>query len=193
LTLVKRNNGIQMGLLEQLVKSLTSAAGVAVPKKRPAPRIASTSLPHPEEPPNYAVRTSLINPRPAFEKWLKDWEVPPKHWGFWNSVKVVVKTDIHYAAATWSDKKLLWIRPEWCNPGVIAHEMSHISYWYLSPGDKKLFNNTWRQFQSDPYLNLLVTKRPNTGKSNVEAHAEIYRFLGVKMPAGLKKFYPYLF
>lgn len=165
----------------------------ARPRAKTAPPGRPVSLPHPEEPVNRAQTIHNTNPQRIFDKWLKDWEVPQKHWGFWHSVKIVLKTDIPSAATTYSDRKLLWIRPEWCNPGVIAHEMSHISYWQLSPDRKKQFNNTWRQYQSDPYLKLLVTRRPNTGNSDVEAHAEIYRFLGVYMPAGLKQFYPYMF
>lgn len=152
-----------------------------------------TVLPHPEESPNYANTIHNVDLQGVVNKWLVDWNVPSNYWEFWHSVTVLIKADSPYIAATWSDQKLMWVQPPWCNPGVIAHEMSHISYWHLSAVNHHLFNTTWRQYQSDPYMHLLVTQRPNTGVSDIEAHAEIYRFLGIHMPAGLKQYYPYLF
>jgi len=87
----------------------------------------------------------------------------------------------------------MWIRPEWANPGVIAHELAHESYSLLNAGQKAGFGVELNRLENTNNMVRLLYSRIPYAKANViEAHAEIYRYMGEWMPETLKKYYPKL-
>src|SRR5512136_1194569 len=111
------------------------------------------ALPHPEEPPNPAATLATIDVNAVITQWLTNWEVPKAWWGHWKSALDIQVYDVYPAsitamgikqetpAATWDadGKRHLAVKPQWLNPGVIAHEQAHNSYALLSPSQKASF------------------------------------------------------
>jgi len=89
--------------------------------------------------------------------------------------------------------KEIFIRPEWCSAGVIAHESAHVSWFELTQQQQieffKVFNE---ELVSDYLMIMLDRKNDYMNTSAIEAHAECYRYLGQQAPQSLRKFYPYL-
>jgi hypothetical protein len=97
---------------------------------------------------------------------------------------------------TWEaeGKRHLAIKTQWLNPGVIAHEQAHNSYAYLSAEQKTAFSALYRTLiNTDPLIQLLYSINKYGLNSDVEGHAEVYRYIGQHVPAQLKPFYPALF
>jgi hypothetical protein len=46
---------------------------------------------------------------------------------------------------------------------------------------------------SDPLIRLLYSRNTYGLTSDIEGHAEVYRYAGQQMPGQLKQFYPMLF
>jgi hypothetical protein len=99
-------------------------------------------------------------------------------------------------AATWEmgGRRFLAIKPQWLNPGVIAHEQAHNSYALLPPEGKAQFAAVYSRLRGvDPLICLLYSKNRYGLTNDIEGHAEVYRYIGQQMPADLKLFYPRLF
>lgn len=141
-------------------------------------------------------------------KWLTDWAVPEQHWDYW---KTAIDIQIYEtyppsliamgitqatAALTWEagGKRRLAVKPQWLNPGVVAHEQAHNSYALLTPSQRTMFSAVYTPLRdSAPLVKFLYSKNPYGLTSDIEGHAEIYRYIGAQMPAQLKPFYPRLF
>ena len=154
------------------------------------------TLTHPQEPPNPNQMANADVPA-TLTKWLTDWQVPPEFWDYWRAAIVVtLRTDIQYPAQTYwgSDgKRHLDIRPEWVNPGVVAHEQAHNSYALLSEGQKAAFSAAYTPLKtSDSLIKFLYSQNAYGLSSDVEGHAEVFRYLQGKIPAALLPFYPKL-
>ena len=146
-------------------------------------------LPHPEEPPDFKGKDLEV----VFRMWFVGWDVPIEHRGYWrHSIEISVDDKLSYPAATWGmdNKRYLSVRPEYLNAGVLAHEQAHNSYSMLA--DPAGFAQTYHKVKSHKLIKLLFSKNKYGLTSDVEAHAEIYRYLGQSMPEELKKFYPKL-
>jgi hypothetical protein len=134
----------------------------------------------------------------VLDKWCDDWQVPPEYREYWrNQISIKVTDIIGCPALTFDDngKRALWVRPEWLNCGVIAHEQAHNAYALLTITDKANFIIDLQPLLTDPLIKRLSSLKQHyfiPGKE-VEAHAEIYRFIGQSMPEDLKKYYPKLF
>jgi hypothetical protein len=88
----------------------------------------------------------------------------------------------------------LAVKPPWLNAGVIAHEQAHNSYALLTAAQKAAFSAAYNPLiNTDPLITFLYSHNPYGLSSDIEGHAELYRYLGDKMPAQLKQFYPRLF
>lgn len=164
-------------------------------------------IPYPEEAPDYSRTIDNVSIEAVVTKWLVSYFVPMEHWGLWRTrIEIIldpnvqalvngVMTDV--PAIVWGENNVrkMKVRPAWLNPGVIAHEQAHNSYSLLTPADKQFFAVAHAALKdADPLIKLLYkTKRPTWGDFDVEGHAEIYRFLGYKMPETLKQYYPKLF
>lgn len=149
-------------------------------------------LPYPEEPVDYTQTINNTDPSIAFNAWKTNYAVPVQYHSFWDNVSLVVTNQIEACSQTWQAEKKVEIRPEWCNSGVLAHELAHISQWELQKNNQwETFVNTWRQYLDHPLLSLLYYRRL-VDVPDYECYPEIYRFLGHQMPGVLKPFYPYL-
>ncbi len=158
---------------------------------------APLAIPHPEEPPDYSQTLANVNMAAALDAWEIKYNVPPADRDYWKTrIVITLDANLPYPAATFEQNGVrhLTIRPEWVNPGVIAHEQAHNSYALLSPAQKAGFAAAYTPLKtSDPLIVFLYAKNGYGLTSDVEGHAEIYRYLGEKMPATLKSFYPRLF
>jgi len=155
---------------------------------------------HPEEPEVVGATLSNVNIYAVLNKWLIDWCVPTVWWESWRTqIVITLRDDISNPAWTYDGddrKRHLEVRPEWLVPGVIAHEQAHNSYAMLT--NKEGFELAYHIVQRDYSFRLLYELKSHImdqiddkGK-HVEAHAEIYRYLGHRMPKILKRFYPLL-
>lgn len=158
---------------------------------KPVPAVSPTVLPHPEEPED-KTQTDFCG-SVLFTVWSQEY----KHY-LHPRFMVLSKPDLEVPAQTYFDEKLnchiIEMKPSWSNPGVLAHEVAHIVYSQLSMTEQQEFTASWPLTYEDPYMALLMTQRnlPAAlwGDHDVEMHAEIYRYLGDKMPDTLKRFYP---
>jgi hypothetical protein len=88
----------------------------------------------------------------------------------------------------------LAIKPQWLNPGVIAHEQAHNSYALLDTGQRTAFAAVYAAFKTtDPLITLLFSRNRYGLSSDIEGHAEIYRYIGQRMPGPMKQYYPRMF
>ena len=163
----------------------------------PSPHLPITSLPHPEEPPEYSQTMANTDLDAALEAWEVKYNVPEKWRDFWKT-KIVITLDdtISYPAGTYEQGGIrhLNIRPEWVNPGVIAHEQAHNSYALLNNQQKSQFSAAYTPLKTtDPYIKYLYSINTYGLTSDVEGHAEVYRYIGGQMPEILKQYYPKLF
>jgi UTP-glucose-1-phosphate uridylyltransferase len=62
----------------------------------------------------------------------------------------------------------------------------------LTDEQKNAFEAAYHGTRGLPITKLLIKEHPYTQSSVVEAHAEVYRYLGIIMPESLKEFYPKL-
>lgn len=154
-------------------------------------------LPHPEEPPDYTRNLENTNVSMFYDKWFTDWEVPEQYHLYWQ-LQIDIKLDmtILFPAGTWTDDTgtHMVCRPEYMNAGVIAHENSHNSRRLLTEDECLEFETRYCTLvQTDKLMVLLDVQNSYMNTTIVEAHAEVYRYLGQQMPTPLKKFYPRLF
>ena len=157
----------------------------------------ATVLPHPEEKPDYSKNLNNTSFTEMLNKWFETYGVPEQSREFWrNQIAVTITVDIPYPAGTWDENGIrhLAVRPEWLNPGVIAHEQAHNSYALLTDSQKTEFSSIYNVLKDTDSLIKLLYSINTYGLSNdIEGHAEVYRYLGEKMPEPLKKYYPKLF
>ena len=155
-------------------------------------------LAYPEEPPDYTKTLDNTDIDTALTDWMINYFVPTEYWWWWGGAIVISLTNnISYPAATYDGadgKRHLDVRPEYLNAGVIAHEQAHNSYSLMTDTQKVSFNSIYTPLKySDPLIKLLYSKNTYGLTSDIEGHAEIYRYLGGKIPSALKTFYPKLF
>ena len=151
------------------------------------------TLPHLPEPPDYSRTIGGVDVAALRASWFSQWGVPESSRSFWNDeVKLYISLQYPYAAATFSETREIWLRPEWADPGVLAHEAAHISYALLTGDEKEDFKASLKASMEHSLVKLLARQIPYFHANAVEAHAEIYRYLGEQMPWFLRKYYPKL-
>ena len=154
-------------------------------------------IPYPEETPDYTRTLDNTRIDEVLNEWLLNYKVPCEYWSFWKTKIVIGVTEaIPYPAQQWEQDGVrhLQVRPEWVNPGVIAHEQAHNSFALLSGVDKQFFSIAYNPLKdTDPLIKLLYSINSYGLTSEIEGHAEIYRYLGGQMPDILKQYYPRLF
>jgi hypothetical protein len=155
------------------------------------------TLPHPEEPINPNATMDNVSIGKALTDWCDQYNVPLEYHPFWfDAIVITLSITISYPAGTWEQdgKRHMIVRPEWLNPGVIAHEQAHNSYALLTDSQKTEFSAKYNPLKdTDPLIKLLYSQNTYGLTNDIEGHAEIYRYLGDKMPLPLKPFYPKLF
>jgi hypothetical protein len=165
------------------------------PAPAPEPPPAPLTIPHPEEPPDYSKTMENTTVKGLLMAWFDGWEVPPQHQTWWRTeMNIMISLQYPNPAATSSETRQMWVRPEWANPGVIAHELAHVSYSLMSESMKTGFSADYTPLKTtDPLITLLYSQNTYGLTNDIEGHAEVYRYLGEKMPAQLKQYYPNLF
>ncbi len=161
------------------------------------PPIQPQTLPHPPEAPDYTKTVENADITQALNEWMVAYQVPEEYRTHWTSIIVIRVTDtISYPAQTWEVDGIrhLDIRPEWLNPGVIAHEQAHNSYALLTEEQRTEFSMVYNSLKNtDPYIKLLYSQNTYGLTNDIEGYAEIYRFIAEKLPSLLKSCYPKLF
>ena len=154
-------------------------------------------LPHPEEKVDYKQTLDNVAVAQVLGEWMLAWGVPEEYNDYWREAIVITVTlEIWVPAQTWEEggKRHLAVRPEWLNPGVIAHEQAHNSYSLLTNDEKSEFEGIYiPMVVTEPLIKLLYSKNAYGLTSTIEGHAELYRFLGSELPESLKRYYPKLF
>jgi hypothetical protein len=197
-------------VFERLFKIFTEPP--ASPQQSPTTTSPAQSkplaIPHPEEPMNPAATLANTDLTSIINKWFLDWGVPEQWREYWKQAIDIQVYDVYPAsllsmginqetpAATWeADKKRhLAIKPRWLNPGVIAHEQAHNSYALLNSDQKTGFSALYKPLiNTDPLIKLLYSKNTYGLSSEIEGHAEVYRYIGQQMPEQLKPYYPGFF
>ena len=155
----------------------------------------SLTLPHPEQPPEYSATIENTDIHAVIAEWFEEYDVPLEYQSYWiNDCNIKVSLAYKYPAATIAQTKTVYVRPEWCNPGVIAHEVCHIIWQSLTEEERIDFENKmYDERQKNKLLALAWETKPYMQTNVIEAHAEIYRYLGQYMPESLKKYYPKVF
>ena len=170
---------------------------------------AKLVLPHPEEPVNPAQTSTNVSVNGVLLKWFFEWGAPPDYWEFWKSKIQInvydnwpsdildewntIKADTPAFTVEINGVRELDVLAKWLNPGVIAHEQAHTSWSLLSDSEKNEYGAiSGLLMGSDPMIVLLFDTNKYGLISVIERHAEIYRYIGDKMPDELKKYYPKL-
>lgn len=154
-------------------------------------------IPHPEQPPDYTKTMENTIYEDVLRQWFEEYKVPEKHQPYWyDKIVAEITMSIMYPAGTWEENGVrhLAVRPEWLNPGVIAHEQAHNSYALLNEDQKNSFTFLFTYLKdTDPLIKFLFSKNSYGLQNVVEGHAEVYRYLGEQMPLALKQYYPNLY
>jgi len=167
------------------------------------------TLPYPEEPHDPTRTVSNTSIQGMLAAWLKQRAVPEEYREYWTNQieinlydiwpkEVITRYRINSktpAFAFGSDgKRYLFALAPWFNIGVIAHEQAHNSYALLTDPQRAEFRALYEPLIStEPYIRLLYSINHYGLSSIVEGHAELYRYLGEKLPIILKAYYPKLF
>ena len=109
--------------------------------KMPNPQ--AMELPYPEEAPDY---TYTITGEELLQRFFNRYFIPEVYWNFWRRVTIVVDKTLSYPAGMVSQTKTLLLKPEYANPGILAHEFSHLSYYELNPNKKASFSSLRSDF-----------------------------------------------
>jgi hypothetical protein len=170
--------------------------------------------PYPQEPydPNQVLTNTLTYD--VMAEFLAEREVPREYWNFWlDHVEFKIyeswpdyepfnwwKYSGYISESTpgiaWEDNGIRHVAAllGYALPGMIAHECAHLSYGLLSEDEKIEYSNQYQMIKDNDQRIIELFKYNSYGlKNDIEAHAEIYRYLGEEMPDILKQFYPKLF
>jgi hypothetical protein len=182
--------------VKTLFKPKTPVIPPTPPVTPPAPPIgpAPLAIPYPEEPGNPTQTMDNTDGAATVAAWQMTRAFPPAQLPFWQQITVELSLTCPGVAATYDDEKKIRVHPDYCNPGVIAHEMAHISYFRLSGDMQDSFVAAFDQaLTTNPLLKYVYDAKGYLHVSGIEAHADVYRYLGEKMPGSLKGYYPRLF
>lgn len=166
-----------------------------ISRKEPEPEL---QIPYPEEKPDYNNTLDNIDVNLLRGKFYDKYQVYKPDWC--DTVEIILVPNLHcmvdnillkVPAFSESENKRICIDPVWANPGVLAHEMAHVSYALLTDVGKTDFKTDYLTCDH-PLLKLLDDTNDYMNTNIVEAHAEIYRYLGTFMPEELKQYYPKL-
>lgn len=171
-------------------------------------RIKTLTIPHPEEDKDDLQTIENTDIGATLSQWLEIWEVPVKYHEFWLT-KIVIKLydvwdsemlakgiQMDTPACAWevNGQRYLASLAKWFNPGVIAHEQAHNSFALLTGDQKVEFSKVYTPLKTtDPLIKFLYSKNSYGLTSDIEGHADCYRYLEQSLPSVLKVYYPKLF
>uniref|UniRef100_A0A6M3LIW5 Uncharacterized protein n=1 Tax=viral metagenome TaxID=1070528 RepID=A0A6M3LIW5_9ZZZZ len=153
-------------------------------------------MPYPEEPADLSTTLENVDVPDVIDLWHEKYGVSNSD--FLDSVIIEISEKYPYAGCTEQAERRIYMRPEYANAGVLAHEVAHIIWYNLSELYKSSFRVVFDyQLPNNALLKLLLDKKPYAAVNHqngnyIEVHAECYRYLGNQMPESLKEFYPYL-
>ena len=128
----------------------------------------SLTIPYPEQPANYAATMETVDIDAVITEWLTTYNVPEKYHNFWrNDCHITLSQQYTYAAATIAQTRTVYVRPEWCNAGVIAHEICHIVWYYLSTDEQKAFSYIFNEIRQHNALLALAWKTHSNMRKNI--------------------------
>jgi len=171
----------------------------------PAP--APLKLLHPEEPRNSAATLDSTSISDVLCQWFTLWNVPAENQEYFRTAIVITLVnplmvpdgpgavkEVPADSYAVGNVRHLDVEPAWLNPGVIAHEQAHNSYALLTNDQKAAFTAAFDSLKNtDPKLVYLWSVNNYGLSSDVEGHAETYRYWGSEMPPELISYYPKLF
>lgn len=165
---------------------------IVTPSPHPEPPVIVTpvlTIPHPQEP---QMPAGYVPDLPAvIESFIKQWHVSERDWI--GVIDYRIDDTMPDIAHAHSDRREVNFQSRWCTEGVMAHETAHIQWFDLTEAQRQEFISLYKPlFDSDPYMKLLKFYNTYWMTSDCEAHAEIYRYLGGKMPQALWRYYPHL-
>lgn len=154
------------------------------------------TIPYPMEKFDSSATLENIDVLQIFESFLI-LHINLEHRQFFQEHLQLYLDDTYPTAGVWEDPEdyyHLIMHPGWVNYGVIRHEVAHISFDLLTGDQKILFGSMLVKLKATDELIIRLFKKYTYGlKNDIEAHAEIYRYLCEQMPEELKQFYPNLF
>jgi hypothetical protein len=160
-------------------------------KKQPIQPLPQLVLPYPEEAENVNATMSNVDIKLVFEHWMINYNVPLSNVPFFKTIKLEL-TELPITAGKVGTTLLF--SHKWANTGVMAHEMAHIVYDLLTYIQREEFSSLYKiERETNELVKLVFRTHGYAYTNDIEAHAEIYRYLGDKMPDSLKKYYPKLF
>jgi hypothetical protein len=152
------------------------------PKPAPEPITETLTIPHPEEAPDYSKTVDNTDLDSALNEWEINYNVPESYRDYWKTkIEITLDATLPYPAATYElgGIRQLKVRPEWVNPGVIAHEQAHNSYALLTEEEKAEFSTVYTPIKTTDRLVVYLYSKNSYGLTNdIEGHAEVYRYLG---------------
>lgn len=162
-------------------------------------KIEKLSIPHPEDVKNVGVKVDDINIQFLLSDWFVQWNVMNRMYFRDVWIRLIENLSVNFygkvPAATYSQEMRIELDPEWANPGVLAHEMAHISYFnLLSENHQAEFEVEYKKaLEDNDLLKYVASKKPYMRTGGIqEAYADCYRYLGNQMPENLKPYYPNL-
>ncbi len=152
------------------------------------------TIPHPEEPPNDLATVDNVSMDNVLAKFFAKYNISLDNQVFWQGMKFILDPAYQYPAGTVAQNMTMWLQPRYANPGVLAHELAHVSWNLLTGWEKSSFGMFHDAAKlNDPLVKLLYSKNRYGLTSQTEGHAELARYLGRQMPKELLKFYPKIF
>lgn len=166
------------------------------------------SIPYPEEKPDYSKQVVNTSISSVINEWMVKYNVPEEHRVWWRTQiechiydkwtpDILTKwpsiaKDPAFSVEENGTRHLYCLAP-FFNPGVVAHEQAHNSWFLLTDAQRKGFSAIYTPLKAtDPLIKLLYSQNSYGTTSDIEGHAELYRYLNEKMPERLKFYYPKL-
>ena len=115
----------------------------------------------------------------------------------WITTNVNIIINPNYNGASESCYDVITVNPGYARPGVLAHEVCHSIYSRLTTEQKERFKELLSAIVPANRIMELAIRDYNdaqywTSVPAWEAHAQLFRFFGRKMPTALYEFYPHL-
>lgn len=160
-------------------------------------------LPYPKEKPDWSLTLEDTTAEEVVSNWLLDYKVPKKYSSFWYGVKVILEYTgkpkpwtAYSPADTIAQERWRRVRLNVAftnSSGTLAHELAHISRYYLTLGQMADFSEDFHRLRkTDDLLQIAWESSKYMRKNDTEGYADCYRLLGNKMPDALKVYYPKL-
>ena len=110
---------------------------------------------------------------------------------FWDDLDLELSDEWGVGGCIAQEKKIK-ISPDFATTGTLAHEIAHCSYYLLTDDEKQEFHDIYTPLKTEGLIKFLYQTNSYGLVSDIEGHAELFRYLSPQIPEQLHKFYPYL-